>query len=657
MAICKCLGCMSDFDNSVSQICPVCGYDQETPKKEAYHLDPGFLLADRYIIGKSIGSGGFGITYIAWDTVLAKKLAVKEYFPSEFATRMMGTTEVCSYDGEKSYQFEAGLKSFVDEALRLAKLNQMDGIVHIFDSFVDNCTAYIVMEYVEGETLMSLLKANGPMPYQKVIEYIVPVLTALEEVHKEGIIHRDIAPDNIKIDGDKVTLLDFGAARSATTVHSKSLSVIVKPGYAPEEQYRTHGNQGPWTDVYAMAAVMYHLITGKLPDESVERNIKDELKTPTELGFVLPVPLENAIMNALNVKAEYRIQSAKEFADALSGIIELERVVVKQEIVDEGKWTRKTKIIAGIGAAIALIAIVAIIVTTKSITSFSAIGKSFPNLMGADEKQTERLLKEVGLSQSNYRIVGILKKVEGEAGTIVWQSIEPGERIGENYENLVVDVKMAEAEIIVEDKDSDKAVMPSLTAMTQTEAAAALEKAGFTNYSFETRINDTFAEGLICDQSLAANKKAKKDVEIIVYVAKNTVKVTTVSTTVKTTSKPVTTTEKVQPVTSAPKPTQPVTQKPTPKPTTPPTTTEKKYYVPNVVGMSSSSAASTVMSSGLFVQTINIDTTEVSLDGKVQKTSPSAGTSVTSGSVVTLYVYRYVGDNSDNTTNVENNEF
>lgn len=158
------------------------------------------------------------------------------------------------------------------------------------------------------------------------------MLYALEDVHKAGIIHRDIAPDNIFITNDgKVKLLDFGAARYATTLHSKSLSVILKPGYAPEEQYRTRGNQGPWTDVYAMAATLYRAVTGVIPEDSLERTANDTVKEPSKLGIKLPQNIENAIMNALNIKAEDRIQSAKEFADALAGEIELERVIIKQK--------------------------------------------------------------------------------------------------------------------------------------------------------------------------------------------------------------------------------------------------------------------------------------------------------------------------------------
>ena len=269
------MGCMEEYDDNTT-VCPYCGYVKGTPAKEIYQLQPESILSGRYIIGKVLGFGGFGITYIAWDSVLEKKVAVKEYLPSDFATRMPGQTCVSVYEGEKEEQFKSGLRSFIEESQRLAKFNSVDGIVSIYDSFAENGTAYIIMEYLDGRTLKSILKEKGKIPYQEAIGYALPVLYALEDVHKAGIIHRDIAPDNIFITNDgKVKLLDFGAARYATTLHSKSLSVILKPGYAPEEQYRTRGNQGPWTDVYAMAATLYRAVTGVIPEDSLERKIPE----------------------------------------------------------------------------------------------------------------------------------------------------------------------------------------------------------------------------------------------------------------------------------------------------------------------------------------------------------------------------------------------
>ena len=161
----------------------------------------------------------------------------------------------------------------------LAKFQDEPNIVHIYDCFEANNTAYIVMEYLEGESVKELLAREGKISTDQALDIVLKVAAALKKVHKEGIIHRDIAPDNIYIlkNGD-VKVLDFGAARYATTKHSKSLSVIIKPGYAPEEQYRSRGDQGPWTDVYALAATFYKMVTGVTPEDAMERSVKDFLK-------------------------------------------------------------------------------------------------------------------------------------------------------------------------------------------------------------------------------------------------------------------------------------------------------------------------------------------------------------------------------------------
>ena len=241
MAIRRCMGCMSTYE-AIDEMCPFCGYIEGTPAKEAYHIKPGSLLHDRYTVGRAIGFGGFGITYIAWDNKLMQKVAIKEYMPSEYATRVPGNLTVTIYDGERYTEFMTGLQKFLDEAQRLAKFQNVPGIVRILDCFSENLTAYIVMEYLDGMTLKQYLAEHGgKLPYEEAVEFILPVLAALQAVHKEGIIHRDISPDNIFITEDgKVKLLDFGAARYASTGYSKSLSVILKPGYAPAEQYLSH---------------------------------------------------------------------------------------------------------------------------------------------------------------------------------------------------------------------------------------------------------------------------------------------------------------------------------------------------------------------------------------------------------------------------------
>ena len=312
-----CMGCMEQIDDQL-KVCPYCGYIEVAGVEEAYYLVPGTMLQGRYMLGKVLGYGGFGITYIGYDRTLQKKVAVKEFFPSDYATRRFGAKEILVYSGDAYEQFQIGLNSFINEARRLAIFINFAEIVDIFDCFKENGTGYIVMEYLKGHTVKELLKERKMMPYVEAESIILHVLDGLQIVHKAGIIHRDIAPDNIFITYDgTVKLLDFGASRSAISVYSKSLSVILKPGYAPEEQYRTHGEQGPWTDVYGTGATFYRMLTGICPLEALERMVEDDLKKPSELGVKISPEKEKILLKSLEVRKENRFQNANEFKEAL----------------------------------------------------------------------------------------------------------------------------------------------------------------------------------------------------------------------------------------------------------------------------------------------------------------------------------------------------
>ena len=314
-----CYGCFEALSEN-QRVCPYCGYVLGTEPEEPIHLVPGTILSERYIIGKVIGYGGFGVTYIGWDTQLEQKVAIKEYLPSEFSTRSPGQSYVSIFSGLKKEQFHDGLNRFVDEANKLSKFNKEDGIVRIFDCIAENDTAYIIMEYLQGETLSERLKRDKTIPEKEAIDILMPVMRSLEVVHKEGIIHRDIAPDNIFLCSDgKVKLIDFGAARFATTSHSRSLTVIIKPGYSAEEQYRSRSDQGPYTDVYALAATLYKMITGQSPIDALERRAKienakkDILVEPHKLNRKISLYTENAVLNALNIRIEDRTQTVEKF--------------------------------------------------------------------------------------------------------------------------------------------------------------------------------------------------------------------------------------------------------------------------------------------------------------------------------------------------------
>ena len=346
----KCMGCMNDY-NEKYDVCPHCGFILGEVSDESYHLQPGTIINNKYIAGKVLGFGGFGVTYIGWDAVLEKKIAIKEYFPNEFCTRVHGQEKVSIYSGDKQEQFLAGKEKFISESKCLSKLMDVDGLVKVLDCFEANNTAYIVMEYLEGQTLKSVIEAQGKLDVDTAIEMIKPILQALDKVHEAGIIHRDIAPDNIFITNDgRIKIIDFGASRFATTKHSKSLAVMLKPGYSPEEQYRSGGDQGPWTDVYAVAATFYKMITGVTPEDAMDRGLNDKLKEPSKLGVKLGKNTENSIMNALNVKIEGRTQNAKAFLKDLEAE-EVKRVKIKNIKMDIGRMPLWAKITSGVAVA------------------------------------------------------------------------------------------------------------------------------------------------------------------------------------------------------------------------------------------------------------------------------------------------------------------
>ena len=313
-----CMGCMRPKTRSGP--CPHCGFDPVGYEQKAHYLPMQTILAGKYLIGRVLGQGGFGITYLAWDLNLEIKVAVKEYYPAGFVFRdSAGTMSVSVLSGVRGEQFQSGLEKFVDEAKRLGKLWNLPGIVSVKDYFRSNHTAYIVMEFAEGETLKEVLKKNGGSLDPKILFAMMrPLMKSLEQVHQAGLIHRDISPDNIMVDDHgRMKLLDFGAARDFISQDQKSLSVMLKPGYAPEEQYRRRGSQGPWTDVYALCATMYRALCGKVPDEALERVRQDTLKPPSAFGTVIGASREAALMKGLAVFAGDRWQSVRELEEAL----------------------------------------------------------------------------------------------------------------------------------------------------------------------------------------------------------------------------------------------------------------------------------------------------------------------------------------------------
>ncbi len=307
-----CLFCMDETEDG-STFCPNCGrmLDYVVP---AYHLQPETVLRGRYIVGAALGEGGFGITYIGYDKLFERKVAIKEYYPSGYANRSGQYTSDVSVSTQvdrKDY-YDKGRQRFMREAKTLAKFCREPGIVEVLDFFEENNTAYIVMEFLDGVTLKRFIGETGKLSSDETFELMMPIMKSLKKVHSLGLIHRDISPDNIMIVDGAVKLLDFGAARDVSLWGEKSLSVMLKPGYAPAEQYSSRGEQGPWTDIYALCATMYKCITGVTPVDAASRLYMDDLKSPLELGISIRPEQERVIMTGMNIVKENRYQSIDE---------------------------------------------------------------------------------------------------------------------------------------------------------------------------------------------------------------------------------------------------------------------------------------------------------------------------------------------------------
>ena len=315
-----CINCMQER-RSPDGICEFCGFDVRTFELPRHHMRPFTILAGKYLIGNAIGEGGFGITYIGMDLNLEVKVAIKEYYPQGAAVRDCRTNDSTVWSYSKSTQvfFEEGREKFINEAKTIAKFRNVPEIVGVIDFFRENQTAYIVMEYLDGQTLKQYLKVKGgKIPADELLRMMKPLIASLGKLHAQGLIHRDISPDNIMIMKDgSIKILDFGGARDFVSQNGKSMSVLVKHGYAPEEQYRSRGDQGPWTDVYALCATMYRCITGKIPPEALDRLYEDELKPISSFGVNCPKYIEEAIIKGLSVRKDGRYQSMEELYDAL----------------------------------------------------------------------------------------------------------------------------------------------------------------------------------------------------------------------------------------------------------------------------------------------------------------------------------------------------
>lgn len=282
-------------------------------------LAKGTVLNDRYVLGNVIGNGGFGIIYLAYDTECERKVAIKEYFPFGLAVRIPDGVTIDSISFRQEKDFKKGRESFINESELLLKLGGSIDAVKVYDVFTANGTAYYAMEYVDGLTIAQYTKIHGKITSGQALFAAAKISSAFTFIHDRNIIHRDLSPDNIMITKDgNVRLVDFGNARPFSYDEENSLTVALKPGYAPLEQYQHYGSQGPWTDIYSLGAVLYYALTLENPQDPMTR-IEDDSEFHAGLSL-MDSQLAGIISKMTAIKTDERYANGAELLEDLKKV-------------------------------------------------------------------------------------------------------------------------------------------------------------------------------------------------------------------------------------------------------------------------------------------------------------------------------------------------
>lgn len=519
-----CFGCFEQYDDSFD-ICPHCGYAEGTEPELATYMRPGAILNERYVIGRALGHGGFSVTYLAWDALLLHKVAIKEYLPSEYATRRPGESRLTIFSGKEGEYFQFGKEKFLDEAKRLSAFQNEDGIVHVYDCFSANETAYLVMEYLDGITLSEYLKKEaavspqGRIAPEKAIALLTPVMLSLQRVHDSGMIHRDIAPDNIMLlkDGG-VRLIDFGAARHAVHDCGKSMTVIIKDGYSPEEQYNSHSVQGPAADVYALSATLYQMITGITPPGAIERgeylqkHKRDMLPPPSKFNKAVTKTQDTAILNGMALHTQDRTQSVAELYEELTAQTPVRRVQETIRKRSSFSWPLWAKITAGVLAAAIVAGGVLLYLNRKPKTDTAAEDGSYvlsPNVVNMQVVNAVTAAEDASL---HLVVEGSDYDAGVEQGRILTQNPDPGTKLAP-ASDLLATASLG--------KERPVGVMDDMSSMLKDAAEDYLTRMGLSDVqiNWEYIASDDEMPGTIVSQSVTAGSTLTPSSNVTISVA------------------------------------------------------------------------------------------------------------------------------------------
>lgn len=519
-----CFGCFEQYDDSFD-ICPHCGYAEGTEPELATYMRPGAILNERYVIGRALGHGGFSVTYLAWDALLLHKVAIKEYLPSEYATRRPGESRLTIFSGKEGEYFQFGKEKFLDEAKRLSAFQNEDGIVHVYDCFSANETAYLVMEYLDGITLSEYLKKEAAVSPQRriapeeAISMLTPVMLSLQRVHDSGMIHRDIAPDNIMLlkDGG-VRLIDFGAARHAVHDCGKSMTVIIKDGYSPEEQYNSHSVQGPAADVYALSATLYQMITGITPPGAIERgeylqkHKRDMLPPPSKFNKAVTKTQDTAILNGMALHTQDRTQSVAELYEELTAQTPVRRVQETIRKRSSFSWPLWAKITAGVLAAAIAAGGVLLYLNRKPKTDTAAEDGSYvlsPNVVNMQVVNAVTAAEDASL---HLVVEGSDYDAGIEQGRILTQNPDPGTKLAP-ASDLLATASLG--------KERPVGVMDDMSSMLKDAAEDHLTRMGLSDVqiNWEYVASDDEMPGTIVSQSVTAGSTLTPSSNVTISVA------------------------------------------------------------------------------------------------------------------------------------------
>ena len=519
-----CFGCFEQYDDSFD-ICPHCGYAEGTEPELAPYMRPGAILNERYVIGRALGHGGFSVTYLAWDALLLHKVAIKEYLPSEYATRRPGESRLTIFSGKEGEYFQFGKEKFLDEAKRLSAFQNEDGIVHVYDCFSANETAYLVMEYLDGITLSEYLKKEtavspqGRIAPEEAISMLTPVMLSLQRVHDSGMIHRDIAPDNIMLlkDGG-VRLIDFGAARHAVHDCGKSMTVIIKDGYSPEEQYNSHSVQGPAADVYALSATLYQMITGITPPGAIERgeylqkHKRDMLPPPSKFNKAVTKTQDTAILNGMALHTQDRTQSVAELYEELTAQTPVRRVQETIRKRSSFSWPLWAKITAGVLAAAIVAGGVLLYLNRKPKTDTAAEDGSYvlsPNVVNMQVVNAVTAAEDASL---HLVVEGSDYDAGIEQGRILTQNPDPGTKLAP-ASDLLATASLG--------KERPVGVVDDMSSMLKDAAEDYLKQLGLSDVqiNWEYVASDDEMPGTIVSQTVTAGSTLTPSSNVTISVA------------------------------------------------------------------------------------------------------------------------------------------